>query len=162
VKANETREIIVGFLAVALFGAVLIWSYGTHGVDQRGSGGQYTISATFNRIDGLKVGDPAYVSGMPVGRVVAMDLLPDFRAKVLLAIRDGVPLPTDTSAAIHTNGLFGGKFVVLDPGGSEDLLGQGGEITYTQDALIVSELLDLIIAEGHAAKKTPAPRDSAP
>jgi phospholipid/cholesterol/gamma-HCH transport system substrate-binding protein len=162
VKANETREIIVGLLAILLFGAVLVWSYGTHGLDAGGSGGQITVSAAFNRVDGLRVGDPAYVSGMPVGRVIAMDLLPDFRANVTLSIRKGVPLSTDTSAAIHTNGLFGGKYVVLDPGGSEELLKQGGEITYTQDALIVSELLDLIIAEGHAARKTPLAEDPSP
>jgi hypothetical protein len=36
----------------------------------------------------------------------------------------------------------------LEPGGDEATLADGGVITYTQDSLIVGELLDLIIAEG--------------
>ena len=61
-------------------------------------------------------------------------------------------LPLDTSAAIHTDGLFGSKFVVLEPGAEEDVLQSGDEFTYTQDAVVVSDLLDLIIAEGKAAR----------
>ena len=67
-----------------------------------------------------------------------------------------VRLPADTSAAIHTDGLFGSKFVVLEPGGEETYLGDGDVITFTQDAVIVSELLDLIIAEGRARRAAPA------
>ena len=63
-----------------------------------------------------------------------------------------MPLPTDTSAAIHTDGLFGRKFVVLQPGGDETMLKDDGVITFTQDSLIVGELLDLIIAEGRAQR----------
>jgi hypothetical protein len=38
------------------------------------------------------------------------------------------------------------------------MLQDGDTITYTQDALIVSELLELIIAQGKAAR-TEAPRE---
>ena len=64
----------------------------------------------------------------------------------------GVQLPEDTAAAIHTDGLFGSKFVVLLAGGEDATIKPGGAITHTQDALIVSELLELIIAEGRAAR----------
>ena len=61
-------------------------------------------------------------------------------------------MPRDTSAAIHTDGLFGGRFLVLDPGGDEETLGDGATIAFTQDAVVISELLDFIIAEGRAAR----------
>jgi phospholipid/cholesterol/gamma-HCH transport system substrate-binding protein len=102
----------------------------------------------FGKVDGLAVGDDVMVSGVPVGEVEAMHLDREFRARVTLKINDSLRLPADTSAAIHTDGLFGRKFVVLEPGGNEEVLADGGMITYTQDAVIVTELLDLVIAEG--------------
>ena len=50
------------------------------------------------------------------------------------------------------HGLFGSKFVVLEPGAEEALLTSGGELNFTQDAVVVSDLLDLIISEGHVAR----------
>jgi len=61
-------------------------------------------------------------------------------------------LPIDTAAAIHTDGLFGSKFVILDPGGDEKTLEDGSAIEFTQDSVVVSDLLDLIIREGKAAR----------
>jgi phospholipid/cholesterol/gamma-HCH transport system substrate-binding protein len=58
----------------------------------------------------------------------------------------------DTSAAIHTDGLFGGKFIVLEPGAEENILNNEDEISLTQDAIIVSDLLELIISEGKVVK----------
>lgn len=147
---DEVREMIVGCLAVAAFALVLLLSY--FGTESGGGSDGYRVIAGFNRIDGLNVGDEVQVGGVPVGRVEAMTLGAGYRAMVTLSVADGVALPADTSAAIHTDGLFGSKFVVLDPGGEERLLGDGGRITYTQDSLIVGELLDLIIAEGRAQR----------
>ena len=65
-----------------------------------------------------------------------------------------IELPVDSSAAIHTDGLFGSKFVVIDPGGDLAILEDGDEIQYTQDAVIVEDLLDLIISEGKARLAT--------
>ena len=97
------------------------------------------------------------VAGVPVGRVAAMTLESNHRARLTLLVDDDVLLPTDTSAAIHTDGLFGRKFVVLQPGGDETVLKADGVITFTQDSLIVSELLDLIIAEGRAQRASAQP-----
>ena len=68
-----------------------------------------------------------------------------YRALVTLRITADVKMPTDTAAAIHTDGLIGTKFVILDP---------GGNVSFTQDAVLVDELLELIIAEGMAREAT--------
>ena len=57
-----------------------------------------------------------------------------------------VSLPTDTSAAVHTDGLFGSKFVRLVVGGSEEMLADGDQLRYTQEALLLSRLMQLIVA----------------
>jgi phospholipid/cholesterol/gamma-HCH transport system substrate-binding protein len=152
VKTSETREIIVGACALLLL-AVVIGSFYARNrmIDGRAAEG-YRLSAAFNRIDGVGVGTPVYVSGIPVGRIEAMSLNANFQARITMTIDEGVRLPADTAASIHTDGLFGSKFVALEPGGDERILQDGGVIAYTQDSVVVTELLDLIIAEGKAQR----------
>lgn len=151
VTGEELRALAVGAAAILLFFGVLALSYfGTR--MQGAAANSHRIHAAFNRIDGVAVGDEVQLAGVPIGRVVAMTLQPNFRARLTLLVDDSVPLSADTSAAIHTDGLFGRKFVVLEPGGDERLLNDGDSITFTQDSLIVSELLDLVIAEGRAQR----------
>lgn len=151
-KSGEKREVVYGGLAILLFMAIFGFFYS--GQHQKATAGltEYTIYATFNRIDGLDVGTEVRLSGIPIGTVEDLTLTPNYRARVTMRIRQGVELPADTSAAIHTDGLFGSKFVTLDPGGDEDVLKNGDTITFTQDAVVVSDLLDLIIAEGKSQR----------
>ncbi|MGZ9034320.1 MAG: MlaD family protein [Rhodospirillales bacterium] len=145
------RRIIVGATAVFVFGAVLVLTY-IGVVVNPGQSSSYHLYAMFNRIDGLAIGDDVQVGGVPVGKVDSMTLGPNYRARVGFRIAEDVQIPEDTSVSIQTDGLFGRKFVVLDPGGAEAVLADGGVITFTQDSLIVGELLDLIIAEGRARR----------
>ena len=148
---TETREITVGAVVFASFLAVMIFQYaGAEDVTDEGSGTR--VTADFNRVDGLIEGDPVYMSGIRVGTVEKMLLNKHYRIVVALRLNDDVYVPIDSSAAIHTDGLFGGKFIVLEPGGEETAMKSGAKITFTQDAVVVSELLDLIIAEGKAKR----------
>lgn len=151
-KRRESREVAIGAAALMALAVLLALSYGGQAllVDREFSG--YRLHATFNRVDGLSEGAPVYVSGVEVGKVQQMSLAENSRARVTLWIRPGYELPVDTAAAIHTEGVFGSKFMILDPGGADDMLQNGDTITFTQDALIVSELLELIIAQGKAAR----------
>lgn len=151
-KRSESREIAIGATALLVLGVLLGLFQGGRALlaDREFLG--YRLHATFNRIDGLNEGAPVYVSGIEVGKVQQMSLAENNRARVTLWIRSGYALPVDTAAAIHTEGIFGSKFISLDPGGADAMLQDGDTITFTQDALIVSELLDLIIAQGKAAR----------
>jgi len=150
---KETREIIIGFFTVMAFVAVIGIMNRSGGVARDGDGTTYLVSARFNQIDGLFVGADVRLSGLPVGRVVAEKLDEQHRANVVMKIDKSVPLPLDTSASIQTDGLFGAKYIGLEPGGDEQFVKDGGELTYTQDALVVSDLLDLIISKGRANLK---------
>ena len=151
-KPTETKEIIVGAGALLLLAVVIASFFAGNRLISGQAAENYRLSATFNRIDGVGVGTPVYVSGVPVGRIEAMTLNTNFQARITMTIDKGVRLPADTAASIHTDGLFGGKFVALEPGGDEQILQDRGVITYTQDAVVVTELLDLIIAEGKAQR----------
>lgn len=152
-RATATQETTVGILASLVLAGILGVSYSAQEIDKVSQmGGDYHLVAVFNQVDGLSVGDEVMLSGIPVGEVEEMLLDKHYRARVSLQINEDISLPVDTSAAVHTDGLFGSKYIVLDPGGAEETLTDGSSITFTQDAVIVGDLLDLIISEGRAIR----------
>jgi phospholipid/cholesterol/gamma-HCH transport system substrate-binding protein len=48
---------------------------------------------------------------------------------------------------------MGTKYIEIEPGGSEDFITEGGEFSYTQDAMVLEELVDRIISVGKANRK---------
>ena len=144
------RELAIGVISLLALVVVLIVSYEANRESARIPGSGYKVYATFNRASGVGPGTAVQIAGIPVGAVETIDLNPDFRARVAMRIDPAIRLPRDTSAAIHTDGLFGGKFLSLEPGGDTTNLHDGGSIAFTQDSLVISDLLDLIIAEGRA------------
>jgi phospholipid/cholesterol/gamma-HCH transport system substrate-binding protein len=153
-NASENKTILVGAAVVIVFALLFVVVPGGGDAAKSAADGRYTIDAVFNRVDGLIEGDEVHMGGVRIGTVTSQRLDADYRAVIGLTIDyPDIKLPLDTSAAIHTDGLFGSKYVTLEPGGDEEYLGQGGVITFTQDALVVSELLDLIISQGKQQAK---------
>lgn len=113
----------------------------------------YKLYATFNRTDGLVIGDHVRLSGINVGRVIASNLDSDFRATLTLNIDSGIQIPDDSSVSIVSSGITGNKYVEIDPGGSEDMFAPNGEFIYTQDAMVLEELVDRVISLGKAKRK---------
>ena len=150
---QEIREIVIGAATIALLVGAMVGMNTRNELSETGTDEDLVIRAKFNKVDGLDEGSEVRLGGIRIGYVSAMSLDDRFSAVVAVTIDKSVPLPTDTSAAIHTDGLFGAKFVVLEPGAEEALLRSGGELNFTQDAVVVSDLLDLIISEGHVARR---------
>jgi len=142
--AEDTKHIFVGVvtLAVLLFGSAFSFSSGA--VDA--SDGVF-VEATFNRIDGLESGAEVRMGGIKIGEVNSVVLKDDYSAVVTFKIEENIPIPTDTSVAIHTGGIFGSKYVTLEPGAEEEYMETGDEFGLTQDSVDVQDLLDLIIGQ---------------
>jgi phospholipid/cholesterol/gamma-HCH transport system substrate-binding protein len=149
---SENKEIWIGTISIGLLVCVLgmISHFQSPGLQAPAT--QIRIIAKFNKVDGLSEGSAVRMGGVHVGRVNKMQLDKSFRAVITMDIDNKYPYPMDTSAAIHTDGLFGGKFIVLEPGAEENILNNEDEISLTQDAIIVSDLLELIISEGKVVK----------
>lgn len=147
---NETKQTVVGAVVFLSLLVMIGLSHGRGHKELSEDKTIYNITATFNRIDGLMIDSPVRLGGIRVGTVTAAKLDPYYRAVVTLAIEKDYKIPLDTSVAIHTDGLFGSKYINLDPGGSDEYLAEGGSLDYAQDAMILSELLDLIISQGTA------------
>jgi len=147
----EHKEIWIGAVTITLLVGILGVMNQRQLIGADVAATQKRVLAKFNKVDGLSEGSAVRMGGVRIGSVAKMDLDEKYRAVVTLDIDKGYPYPKDTSASIHTDGLFGGKFVVLEPGAEEAVIQTGDEIFLTQDAVIVSELLELIISEGKAA-----------
>ncbi len=102
----------------------------------------YEVIARFDRIGDLKEGADVKLSGIKVGSVLRQELDPKtYQAVLTMIIKPEVKLPTDTTAEIAADGLMGGSHVLLSPGAESKTIEPGGEITSTQGAV---NLIDLI------------------
>ena len=146
---SETREQMIGAVALVVLLAVI--GFLNQGHATAGSEpGRLHVEALFGRVDGLLKGDAVYMSGVRIGTVAGERLDKGYRAVLTLNLTDAVPIPKDSSAAIQTDGLFGAKYVVIQPGADDAVLKSGDRITLTQDSQVVEDLLDMIISEGQA------------
>ena len=140
---GEREDIGLGVLVCLLGGLALAW---LHGRDTTPEIDGYPLYAGFQRSDGLMEGAPVRLAGIDVGVVQGLELKGGFQSRATLLIDTGIDVPTDTAAVIHTDGLFGAKYVELEPGGAMDMLNAGDTFAFTQDSLIVEDLLQRLVA----------------
>lgn len=105
--------------------------------------GQYSVTARFDNIGGLKVKSAVKVAGVKVGQVSEIDYDSDtFEAVVTMHIDDRFDkFPRDTIASIFTSGLLGEQYIGLEPGGDDQLLADNSEIRHTQSAMVLEQLI---------------------
>ncbi len=126
-------ESLIGLLVLAV--AVWFVQFTYQRTERGGAGGGYQLSARFPNSTGVTVGTDVRISGIKVGTVTAQQLDPaSFQAVMKLSVANNVKLPTDTSAAITSEGLLGGNYISLIPGGDTTMLKPGAEIVDTQGA----------------------------
>ncbi len=128
-------------------------------VDLRRAGG-YTVSADFTNASGLDPGSIVEIAGVQVGQVTAIQLI-GTRARVILELRDNVHLQDDAIASIQTKGLLGGRYLLITPGGSEQIIPPGGKIRETESPLDLPGLMAAYVArrekEASTSKGTRVP-----
>jgi phospholipid/cholesterol/gamma-HCH transport system substrate-binding protein len=132
-------ETIMGGVVLIVAVVFLLFAY-TSSNTRAVSG--YEVTAKFSRVDGLNSGADVRLSGIKVGSVVQQTLDPQtFEAVVRFTVRDSVKLPKDTAARILSDGLLGGNYLSLEPGGDDETIPPGGQIEHTQDPVNIADLL---------------------
>lgn len=146
---SRNMEIAVGVFVAAGLAALFVLAMQVSNITafQRTEG--YTVDAYFQNVGGLREQAPVSLSGVQVGRVSDIALDPDrFEARVELTIQSSFDnLPSDTAARIRTSGLLGEQYVSLQPGGMPDSLGDGDDITLTQSALVLEDIVGQFLYE---------------
>jgi phospholipid/cholesterol/gamma-HCH transport system substrate-binding protein len=160
---DHLAEALAGLVVLLVAGLFLWFAW-----DRTGGGGsdRYLLTARFPNATGVAVGTDVRVSGMKVGQVTAQSLDPaTWEAVVTLSVDRSLRLPVDTSAAISSEGLLGGSFVALLPGGEDEPLKPGDEIIDTQGATDLMGLVGSFINRGSGAESAGAqggPADGGP
>jgi phospholipid/cholesterol/gamma-HCH transport system substrate-binding protein len=100
------------FVAVTIIAAVLI-------IEKLGSGDVfshgYHVSALFDTVQDLKVGDGVKLAGVEIGRVESIDLTTN-KVSVTMKLNEKAVVKTDSKATVKFTGLMGQNFVAIDFG----------------------------------------------
>jgi len=127
-----------------------------------GAIGSYRLTARFPSVEGIFVDSPVRLAGVDVGRVTGMTYdSATQRAVLTLEIDGGIELPDDSIAIVTSEGMLGGRFIRLDPGGGIDTLGDGDAIEYTQGSIQFEELLAKVILAVESRRQAGHPADGA-
>lgn len=139
-------ETLIGAAVLLLAGWFLMAAYDG---SRSNSDSAYTLTAKFDRVDGLKVGSDVRVSGLVVGQVTKQEIVPQsYLAKVHFMVDDEVNIPNDSRAEIIGDGLLGAKYLAIVPGGSGTFLKEGEQITMTQSAISIESLIARFVFSG--------------
>lgn len=134
-------ETVMGAVVLLVAVAFVVFAFRSASLSNAGRDG-YQVTVEFNDASGLAAGTDVRMAGVKIGSVVEQRLNPEtYFAVVTLGISDTVRLPSDSSARIIPDGLLGGNYVALEPGGAEDYIAQGGKILYAQGSVNVVDLL---------------------
>ncbi len=157
-------EALIGLLVVLLAGwfVLFAWQRTGGGVGE----GMVHVTALFPNATGLNPGTDVRVAGLKVGSVADQKLDPQsFQVAVTLALDPKVKLPSDSSASITSEGLLGGTFIALSPGGSPTPLKSGDTIVDTQGSIDMMSLIGQFInksGSGSGASNASAPAAATP
>ena len=148
---SHTTEVVTG--SVVLAAAVGFFFYAGQIVGFSGASDSHSYSASFRTADGISVGTDVRLGGVKVGAVTGIDLNPEtYRADAAFTVQSDVALPDDTAIIISSEGLLGGSYVELLPGGSPFNLEPGAEIEDTQGSVSLVQLLLKYVAGSEDAK----------
>ncbi len=110
-------------------------------------GNDYKLTASFDSVSGLKSGARVELAGVEIGTVEKIGLSNSSgdKALVTMKIKDGINITDDVIASVRTSGIIGDKFIKLKPGGSDQILKNGGKIRETESAIDIEELVSKFI-----------------
>ena len=154
---RDAIETLVGALVLLGAAGLVYLGFATSGV-QTVSG--YSIEAEFTDVSGVNAGTEVRLAGVKVGTVLAKSLADDGQLAVLkLNLDEAYRIPADSKVRILPDGLLGGSYISLEPGGAEEDLADGAYVTFdrTQGAVNVVDLLARFVVQAAEAGQ-PAPQ----
>ncbi|HEV8456358.1 MAG TPA: MlaD family protein [Gemmatimonadales bacterium] len=121
-RRRKGSELATGAL-VLVAGAVAVWGYFWLTSQPLGHGG-YPLVVQLTDAGGLERGDRVRLAGVEVGTVRHVGLRDGAVLADITVDRD-LSLPRDSRASLQASGAFGGRYLALQPGKAEAILGRG-------------------------------------
>jgi phospholipid/cholesterol/gamma-HCH transport system substrate-binding protein len=138
-------EVMVGGVVLAGAFAFAVYAAQSTGLSERS--GSYQLAASFRSLEGVNVGTDVRLAGVKIGTVTGVTLNAEtYRADTTFSVEDSIAIPDDSAIIISSEGLLGGNFVEIMPGGSPFNFEPGDEIEDTQGAVSLIQLLVRFVA----------------
>lgn len=151
-RQNEMGETLLGAIVIAIAVGFLFFAVTRAGAGENAGG--YSLKARFNRVDGVAVGSDVRLAGVKVGAVSTVAVDPEtYNAVVTFTVDPKVKIPDDSAARIQSDGLLGGAYLSVEPGGSATKLQPGAEVLNTQGSVDLLTLFASFANQGGAQKK---------
>ncbi|OBY28210.1 outer membrane lipid asymmetry maintenance protein MlaD [Leisingera sp. JC1] len=145
--SHNPTEVFAGGIVLAAAIGFAVYAGQAAGLSRGGS--TYDLTASFRSLEGVSVGTDVRLAGVKIGTVTGVDLNPEtYRADTVFSVREGIEVPDDSAVVISSEGLLGGNFVEIMPGGSPFAFEPGDEIEDTQGAVSLISLLVKFVAGG--------------
>jgi phospholipid/cholesterol/gamma-HCH transport system substrate-binding protein len=147
-QANRAIEISTGLFVLLGFAALFFLVTQITNKQLTSDGSSYEVTARFENIGSLKVGAPVSMAGVTIGRVESIGYDQNvYKAVVRMRINSAFnKIPKDSDAAIQTSGLLGGQYIGISAGGDEEYLKHGDRIEFVQDAFVLENLINQLVA----------------
>ncbi|WP_299209316.1 outer membrane lipid asymmetry maintenance protein MlaD [uncultured Tateyamaria sp.] len=146
--AENTTEVLVGGVVLAAAIGFAVYGAQVAGLGDN-NGSAYPLTASFRSLEGVNVGTDVRLAGVKVGTVTDVALNPEtYRADTVVSLRTDTQIPDDSAIVISSEGLLGGNFVEIMPGGSPFFFEAGDEITDTQGSVSLISLLLKFVSGG--------------
>ena len=89
------------------------------------------FKAHFSYVEGLDIGSDVKLAGIPIGKVTNLEIENDLIAVTGFIVK-GFDIPKDSIASIRSEGLFGKKSLLINPGFDIPFDSSNKNITFTE------------------------------
>ncbi len=145
---EDLPEVLVG--GVVLAAAIGFAVYAGQAAGFTRTSDTYALKASFRSLEGIDVGTDLRLAGVKIGKVTDVALNAEtFRADTVVSVSKGIEIPDDSALVVSSEGLLGGNFMEIVPGGSPFFFSDGDVISDTQGAIsLISLLLKFVSGQG--------------
>ena len=144
-------ESLLGFCIVILT-LSLLWVFFQKN-DVKTNGDLLSVSAYFQTVAGVSKGSDVKLGGVKVGRVLDLKLDADSLTPVLvIGLDKAYKIPSDSSFAVKSEGIMGGKFVSVEVGPGQDPVTEGQIFYNNQSSLDLESVVSQVVFGGEKKK----------
>lgn len=148
-RREDVAETLIGLLVVVTACAFFVFAAQRAGAVSAGPG--VVVYGEFSNVDGVTPGTDVRLSGVKIGTVSDLQLLPDKAnwVRVAMQVRADVKIPADSTARV-LSGLLGGTHVAIESGGAAEALAAGESFQNTEGATDLLSLMSALTQGGGA------------
>ena len=107
-------------------------------------GPRYELVATFDDVAGMYDGDDVKLAGLTVGQVTGIDVI-EGRARIRFEVDESIQLPEDSTVAVRWRNLIGQRFLGLQPGTADTMLGDGDTMDNAKNVIDLGQLVNQLV-----------------